>query len=217
MKFFTELSSLGKIAPADKIMYACRDKTSTVGNLSLQTSSIVSKKAAESISALVLDVKFGKGCYQPTLEYAETVAMSLVTVAKSMGIKTTAVISAMDDPLGRCIGNSLEVAEAILCLKGQGPHDLEELVVKQGGLLLSSSGSEGMSVMEGELKIKKSLQSGSALRKVIFRLQLAYKRLRDCCVARLRDCYIARLRDCCVARLRDYSVACKVKFRLQLK
>ena len=89
----------GKIAPADKIIYACRDNTCTVGNLSLQTSSILSKKAAENIHALVLDVKYGKGCYQPTLNYAEKVAKSLITVTNSMGIKTTAVISQMDNPV----------------------------------------------------------------------------------------------------------------------
>ena len=71
----------GKIAPADKLIYACRDNTNTVGNLSLQTSSILSKKAAESLHTLVLDVKYGRGCYQPTLEYAEKVANSLVNVA----------------------------------------------------------------------------------------------------------------------------------------
>ena len=144
----------GKIAPADKIIYACRDNTSTVGNLSLQTSSILSKKAAESISALVLDVKYGKGCYQPTLEYAEEVANSLVTVAKSMGIRTTAVISQMNDPLGRCIGNSLEVAESIQCLKGLGPSDLEELVIKQGGLLLGTSGNTQTDLQSGEEAIR---------------------------------------------------------------
>lgn len=144
----------GKIAPADKIIYACRDHTNLVGNLSLQTSSILSKKAAENIGALVLDVKYGKGCYQPTLEYASKVADSLVTVAQKMGIKTTAVISMMDDPLGKLIGNALEVAESIDCLKGKGPFDLQELVVKQGGLLLSQSGDENYSTDQGEEKIR---------------------------------------------------------------
>lgn len=153
----------GQIAPADKIMYTCRDITCTVGNLSLQTSSILSKKAAENIKALVLDVKYGKGCYQPTLEYAEQVAESLVKVANLMGIKTTAVISQMDDPLGKCIGNSLEVAEAIQCLKGNGPYDLQELVVKQGGLLLAHSGMED--AQAGEKLIMESLTNGEALRK----------------------------------------------------
>ena len=144
----------GSIAPADKILYACRDNTNTVGNLSLQTSSILSKKAAENISSLVLDVKYGKGCYQPTKEYAERVATSLVTVSKSMGIRTAAVISKMDDPLGKHIGNALEVAESIECLKGYGPHDLEELVVKQGGLLLANSGDRSLTLSEGEDQIR---------------------------------------------------------------
>lgn len=144
----------GKIAPADKIIYACRDNTNTVGNLSLQTSSILCKKAAENIHALVLDVKYGKGCYQPTFEYAERVADSLVSVANFMGIKTMAVMSNMDDPLGLCIGNALEVAESIQCLKGQGPPDLEELVVKQGGLLLANSGHEQITLEKGENAIR---------------------------------------------------------------
>ena len=101
-----------------------------------------------------MDVKYGKGCYQPTLEYAEKVANSLVTVSHKLGIKTTAVISMMDDPLGKLIGNALEVAESIQCLRGEGPFDLEELVIKQGGLLLSQSGDENYSVEEGEDKIR---------------------------------------------------------------
>ncbi len=144
----------GQIAPADKIMYACRDNTSTVGNLSLVTSSILSKKAAENIKALVLDVKFGKGCYQPDPESAEKLAQSLTTVANLMGIHTTAVISQMNDPLGMCIGNALEVEESLLCLKGQGPKDLEELVIKQGGLLLANSGDCKLQIEEGERLIR---------------------------------------------------------------
>ena len=102
----------------------------------------------------MLDVKYGKGCYQPTLEYAQQVADSLVTVSHKLGIKTTAVISMMDDPLGKLIGNALEVAESVKCLKGEGPFDLEELVVKQGGLLLSQSGDENYSIDQGEEKIR---------------------------------------------------------------
>ena len=102
----------------------------------------------------MLDVKYGKGCYQPTKEYAERVANSLVTVAKAMGIRTSAVLSTMNSPLGKLIGNALEVAESIECLKGEGPNDLEDLVIKQGGWLLANSGDNELTVLQGEQEIR---------------------------------------------------------------
>ena len=85
-----------------------------------------------------------------------------------MGIRTSAVISEMDSPLGRMVGNAMEVAEAVQCLRGQGPRDLEELVIKQGGLLLASSGNTEVAVETGEELIKAALGSGKALSKVQF-------------------------------------------------
>merc|ERR1719357_2380302 len=129
----------GEICPADKLMYAARDITATVGSLGLITSSIISKKAAEGISSLVLDIKWGAGCYQATLEEAEATANALLRTSRSLGVKTTGVISHMESPLGKAVGNSLEVAESLECLRGHGPRDLRELVVMEGAMVLVSA------------------------------------------------------------------------------
>merc|ERR1719483_1540102 len=152
------------ICPADKIMYAVRDITETVGNLSLITSSIVSKKVAEGISSLVLDIKWGKGCYQETLEKAEEMAAALKQTSESLGVSTTAVISHMESPLGRAVGNSLEVAESLDCLRGQGPRDLRELVVMEGAMVLVSA-KMVESLEEGKQQIENVLDSGKAMEK----------------------------------------------------
>eukprot|EP00095_Tigriopus_kingsejongensis_P001611 maker-scaffold289_size220122-snap-gene-0.12 protein:Tk01611 transcript:maker-scaffold289_size220122-snap-gene-0.12-mRNA-1 annotation:"predicted protein" len=154
----------GSIAPADKIMYACRDVTATVQNLSLITSSIVCKKAAENLSALVLDVKFGNGSFCANEPEAAKLAASLINVSRKFGTNTSAVISSMNSPLGLAIGNALEVEETVQCLRGQGPEDLRELVVVEGGLLMASV-KQDMSQEEGEAKIKEALTNGTALSK----------------------------------------------------
>ena len=87
---------------------------------------------SENLKALVLDVKCGKGCFNKTMEVAEELANSMVRVGEGLGIKTTAFITEMDNPIGKAVGNSVEVAEALQCLDGNGPADLEELVCKQG-------------------------------------------------------------------------------------
>lgn len=153
----------GTIAPADKKMYACRDITATVQNLSLMTSSIICKKAAENLKALVLDVKFGNGSYSSSEAEAAKLAASLISVSRKFGMKTSAVISSMNCPLGCTVGNSLEVEETIECLKGKGPADLRELVVVEGSLLMASV--KEISLEDGEAAIKKVLDDGSALSK----------------------------------------------------
>lgn len=151
----------GEICPADKLMYAARDITATVGSLGLITSSIISKKAAEGISCLVLDIKWGGGCYQATLEEAEATANALLRTSRSLGVKTTAVISHMESPLGRAVGNSLEVEEALACLRGAGPADLRELVVTEGAMLLVSAGTVS-TLREGQVMMEHVLDSGAA-------------------------------------------------------
>ncbi|NXL40706.1 TYPH phosphorylase, partial [Glaucidium brasilianum] len=121
-----------ELAPADRVLYSLRDVTATVDSLPLITASILSKKAAEQLSALVLDVKFGSAALCPTQESARELAQSLVAVGQQLGICTAAVLSRMDEPLGRCVGNSLEVLEALECLGGGGPPDLRELVTALG-------------------------------------------------------------------------------------
>lgn len=152
------------LCPADRLMYAARDVTNTVGCLGLIVSSIISKKAAEGINHLVLDVKWGSGCYQESLEQAEHLAEALVQTSASVGVKTVAVISQMESPLGRCVGNSLEVRESLDCLRGGGARDLRELVVLEGGLVLLSSNTV-TSLEEGKQRIASVLDSGAAMKK----------------------------------------------------
>ncbi|NWS61577.1 TYPH phosphorylase, partial [Chunga burmeisteri] len=121
-----------ELVPADRVLYGLRDVTATVDSLPLITASILSKKAAEQLSALVLDVKFGSAALYPTQESARELAQSLVAVGEQLGIHMVAVLSRMDEPLGRCVGNSLEVLEALECLEGGGPPDLRELVTTLG-------------------------------------------------------------------------------------
>ncbi|XP_067110995.1 thymidine phosphorylase isoform X5 [Osmerus mordax] len=123
------------LVPADKVLYALRDATSTVDSLPLITGSIISKKGAESLSALVLDVKFGRAALYKDLASAKTLAQSLVTVGNSLGMRTGAVLSRMDAPIGRCVGNSLEVIESLEILKGRGSHTLIDLVTTLGTVL----------------------------------------------------------------------------------
>ena len=154
------------LVPADRRMYALRDVTGTVASIPLITSSIVSKKAAEGLSALVLDVKHGRAAFMEETEQAEALAQSMVDAANGMGITTSVVISTMDQPLGCAIGNALEIVESVETLCGRGPHDLEELVCVQAGILLAASGIvEDME--EGALMIHNSLNDGSALTKFL--------------------------------------------------
>jgi pyrimidine-nucleoside phosphorylase len=113
-----------EIAPADKKLYALRDVTATVPSIPLITASIMSKKLAESLDALVLDVKFGSGAFMKSLDEARNLARSLVDTGKRMGVKTTALLTDMNQPLGRMAGNLVEVHEAIATLEGRGPADL---------------------------------------------------------------------------------------------
>ena len=154
------------LVPADRRMYALRDVTGTVASIPLITSSIVSKKAAEGLSALVLDVKHGRAAFMEEREQAEALAQSMVDAANGMGITTSVVISTMDQPLGCAIGNALEIVESVETLCGRGPHDLEELVCVQAGILLAASGiAENME--EGALMIHNSLNDGSAFTKFL--------------------------------------------------
>jgi len=154
------------LVPADRRMYALRDVTGTVASIPLITSSIVSKKAAEGLSALVLDVKHGKAAFMEERAQAEVLAKSMADAANGMGISTSVVLSTMDQPLGCAVGNALEIVESVETLCGRGPHDLEELVCVQAGILLAASGIiEDME--EGALMIHNSLNDGSAFAKFL--------------------------------------------------
>ncbi len=118
-----------EIAPADKRLYALRDVTGTVPSIPLITASILSKKFAENLDGLVMDVKFGTAAFMANADKARVLAQSIVNLAGECDVKTTALLTSMDAPIGRAAGNWLEVREAVACLEGNGPADLDELVI----------------------------------------------------------------------------------------
>jgi len=129
-----------RMVPADKAMYALRDVTGTVPSIPLITASILSKKLAENLNALALDVKFGAAAFMPTLEKAKELALAMVALSNECGVNTRALITNMDVPLGRAAGNWLEIKESVQCLEGGGPPDLRELVVAFATHLLVQTG-----------------------------------------------------------------------------
>lgn len=131
-----------ELAPADRKLYALRDVTATVPSIPLITASIMSKKLAESLDALVLDVKFGSGAFMKTQQQATLLAESLVQTGRRMGVKTTAMLTDMNQPLGRMCGNALEIQESLATLQGVGPADVRQLTIELAADLLLSSGRQ---------------------------------------------------------------------------
>ncbi len=152
------------LAPADKRLYALRDVTATVECIPLITASILSKKLAEGIDALVLDVKFGRGAFMRTLDEARELATAMVEVAKTMGKPTRALLTTMDQPLGRTVGNALEVGETIDCLRGRGPADVMELTYALGEQMLLLAGVCGRAE-DARQRLRGAVESGAALAK----------------------------------------------------
>ena len=153
------------LAPADKKLYALRDVTATVDNMSLIASSIMSKKLAAGADAIVLDVKTGSGAFMKKEEDARALAEEMVKIGKNAGRKTIAVISDMDQPLGFAVGNALEVKEAIETLNGKGPEDFVELCMTLGSRMLIAGGKAN-TPEEAEEMLKNVIQDGSALKKL---------------------------------------------------
>jgi pyrimidine-nucleoside phosphorylase len=145
------------ICPADKKLYALRDVTGTVPSQPLIVASIMSKKLAENLDRLVLDVKFGRGAFMKTKEEAEQLAKAMTSVGESMKVKTSSLLSPMDEPLGRAVGNALEIAECVEILQGGGPPDVIKLIVD-----LAEKVSE-----TPRAQLEKRLQDGSAWKKFI--------------------------------------------------
>ena len=151
------------LVPADRKLYALRDATGLVASVPLIASSIMSKKLAEGIDALVLDVKFGSGAFLPAMEDGKKLARVMLAIAKGMGVEATAYMTNMHRPLGRTAGHTLEILECLDCLKGDGPRDLRELVIVLGGEMLQL-GKLATDRGDGEAQVARALDDGSALR-----------------------------------------------------
>ncbi|SHE30565.1 pyrimidine-nucleoside phosphorylase [Tissierella praeacuta DSM 18095] len=159
-------SQTGNITPADKKLYALRDVTATVENISLIAGSIMSKKLAIKSDAILLDVKVGSGAFMKSIDDAIALAEEMVAIGNSYGRKTIAVVTNMDEPLGRAVGNVLEVKEAIETLQGKGPNDLFELCLVLGSKLLILAGKVKDEI-EGRKMLIEVIESGKAYQKLI--------------------------------------------------
>ncbi len=177
-EYITQLAEIGcclisqtaTIAPADKALYALRDVTGTIESLPLIASSIMSKKLAEGSEALVLDVKCGRGAFMHRPSDARALARSMVSIGTAAGVRTECLITQMDVPLGHAVGNALEIAECIEVLRGKGPADLIELVVRLGSRMVRLA-KKAATDEESAALVRQTLSSGAGLAK--FRLMVA--------------------------------------------
>jgi len=156
------IGQTAEIAPADRVLYALRDATATVESIPLITASILSKKLAEGIDALVLDVKCGDGAFMSRIEDARALAASMTTIGRALGKPVQAILTSMDVPLGRMVGNALEVRESVDCLKGEGPADLMEVSLELAAemLLLGGVATSRDQALD---RCRRAIADGSAL------------------------------------------------------
>lgn len=155
----------GNLVPADKKLYALRDVTATVPSIPLIASSIMSKKLASGADTILLDVKYGDGAFMNTPDQAKTLAKAMIDIGKMMNRDVKALITDMNVPLGNAVGNALEVKEAIMTLKGQGPEDLTELCLKAGAVMLCQAQIFD-DLDQAEHALKAQLHNGLALQKL---------------------------------------------------
>lgn len=159
------IGQTANLVPADKKMYALRDVTATVDSIPLISASIMSKKLASGSDTILLDVKFGSGAFMKDIDSARLLARTMVDIGNSFNRDTRAVLTDMDQPLGKAIGNSLEVIEACETLKGNGPEDLLELCLSLGAIILAQAKIETDEVKAREL-LKQKIVSGEAFNKL---------------------------------------------------
>lgn len=153
-----------EIAPVDEILYTMRQQTATIPSLPLITGSVLSRKLAQGAEGLVIDVKWGNGSFIRDVEQAKQLARSITRVGRSMKRRCVALVTDMNQPLGDCVGTGLEIAEAIRLLKGEGPEDLQELVLKLGMEIVRLAGVAG-STLSAKQTVQRALREGHAFEK----------------------------------------------------
>lgn len=156
------IGQTAEIAPADKVLYALRDATATVESIPLIAASILSKKLAEGIDGLVLDVKTGNGAFMERLDDSRALADALCAIGRGLGKQVAALITRMDQPLGHAVGNALEVIESIACLRGEGPADLMDLSVELAAEMVVMGDRAG-SLDDARALCRQAIANGSAL------------------------------------------------------
>ncbi|MHB8075073.1 pyrimidine-nucleoside phosphorylase [Desulfosporosinus fructosivorans] len=160
------IAQTGNLVPADKLLYALRDVTATVSSIPLIASSVMSKKIAAGAQGIVLDVKYGSGAFMKTIKEARMLAKTMVSIGNTLGRQTIAVLSNMNQPLGRAVGNSLEILEVADALQGKGPEDLMEVSIELGAWMLVA-GDAVPNVGAGKVCLRQSIKSGTAWNKFL--------------------------------------------------
>lgn len=157
-------SQTSELTPADGVLYALRDVTSTIDSIPLIAASVVSKKIASGANVIILDVKFGAGSFMKSYEQAKELSQRMVDIGKYLGRSVVACITSMEQPLGKCIGNAVEIVESIETLKGNGPSDLRELCTYLGAVALVKA-KRYPDIEQGIKALNEVIENGSALRK----------------------------------------------------